>query len=549
MEKLAGIIALTIAVSILLIPAAAYEVEQFIENLNDEDATVRYNAVWALMEINDTKAVGPLIQALKDENATVRKTAALAFLTMPDSRAIEPLIQALKDEDSSVRENAAYALLAYNDPIAIDPLIDALKDNNSQVIHKAVWSLLSIGGDEAIDPLIQGLKMQGRTATITVGPSGCDYMSIQEAIDEADWGDIIEVQSGTYQENVDLNKPLALCGVGNPVINAGGKGSAITISTLYAILDGFTVTNVEDCGINVTGSWNIISSNNASSLGDAPGMVFYESDGNLIINNTANDCLEGLELYRSEHNELLSNTASHSKSSDFSGGISIIDSYENTIRKNILDDNVWYGIALAAYEPTPFENDTDQSGNEISDNMISGSENGILLLGSSKNIIQNNTVEHNQYGIKLITNSFDSTGNIICKNYLIDNQEDAFDEIDETIAATGAGPNKWDDGSVGNYYGNLKCIDGNDDGICDSQYSIPGGISVDRYPLAHSLIERAYQPTETLPSVIGQSGSNQEVLETGDPANRLNTLRDLLDAGLITQEDYDTKKAEILASL
>jgi nitrous oxidase accessory protein len=83
--------------------------------------------------------------------------------------------------------------------------------------------------------------------TYTVCPSGCDYASIQAAIEVADPSDTIEVQSGTYYENVDVNKTLILKGVdtgdGKPVVDAGGRGSAITLSANGITLDGFTVTN------------------------------------------------------------------------------------------------------------------------------------------------------------------------------------------------------------------------------------------------------------------------------------------------------------------
>ena len=49
-------------------------------------------------------------------------------------------------------------------------------------------------------------------ATHSVCPSGCDYTSIQAAIDAADPGDTIEVHSGTYNENVNVNKQLILMG-------------------------------------------------------------------------------------------------------------------------------------------------------------------------------------------------------------------------------------------------------------------------------------------------------------------------------------------------
>ena len=72
--------------------------------------SVREAAVETMKELNDTRAVEPLIQALKDEDSSVREGAAWALGSLGDTRAVDPLILALKDEDSQVRDNAAWAL-------------------------------------------------------------------------------------------------------------------------------------------------------------------------------------------------------------------------------------------------------------------------------------------------------------------------------------------------------------------------------------------------------------------------------------------------------
>ncbi len=46
----------------------------------------------------------------------------------------------------------------------------------------------------------------------TSGPPACDYQSIQEAMDTADEGDLIQVAEGIYNETVLLNKELTLEG-------------------------------------------------------------------------------------------------------------------------------------------------------------------------------------------------------------------------------------------------------------------------------------------------------------------------------------------------
>lgn len=58
-------------------------------------------------------------------------------------------------------------------------------------------------------------------STITVCASGCDYMTIQEAIDNAASGDVIDVAAGVYAEQLYVSKTLTLRGS-----NAGVEGNA-----------------------------------------------------------------------------------------------------------------------------------------------------------------------------------------------------------------------------------------------------------------------------------------------------------------------------------
>lgn len=105
---------------------------------------------------------------------------------------------------------------------------------------------------------------------ITVGPKDADYSRIQQAIDNCSQGDTIEVQSGVYRENLHISKTLALQGIdsgkGLPVVDAGGSGSVISITSNDSIVKGFNITGSGGCGcgnagIKVTSSNNIVQGN------------------------------------------------------------------------------------------------------------------------------------------------------------------------------------------------------------------------------------------------------------------------------------------------
>jgi HEAT repeat protein len=62
--------------ALMALPSAAEDVDKYIQNLNDPDASVRWTAASTLGSLGDIKAVDPLMVALKDESFKVRQAAA-----------------------------------------------------------------------------------------------------------------------------------------------------------------------------------------------------------------------------------------------------------------------------------------------------------------------------------------------------------------------------------------------------------------------------------------------------------------------------------------
>jgi parallel beta-helix repeat protein len=199
------------------------------------------------------------------------------------------------------------------------------------------------------------LAGSANAATLTVCHSECAYSSIQKAIKASSSGDTILVKSGTYFENVEVNKKLILRGIGNPVVDAGESGSAITLSADGTTLEGFTATGsgFEEAGINVTSRNNTLSGNNAS-----------------------NNAYSGISLSSSSKNTLNGNNANSNKYH----GIYLLDSSNNNILGNIANSNNNYGIDLES-----------SSSNTLSRNNASNNNNyGIYMDSSSNNKIYNN---------------------------------------------------------------------------------------------------------------------------------------------------------------
>lgn len=169
---------------------------------------------------------------------------------------------------------------------------------------------------------ILALSIAGaEAATITVGPEGCDHVSIQAAIEAASPGDVLVVAGGTYSENLVVDRPLVLQGAGNgtdrPIVDADGRGSAVTLVADGVRLEGFVLENggFGWAGIDVKSNYNQIRRN-----------LVTDNRWYGIFLDGANGCLI-------EENVVLNNKY----------GIWInLGSDDNRVQKNVLQDNENY---------------------------------------------------------------------------------------------------------------------------------------------------------------------------------------------------------------
>ncbi|WP_440954549.1 PGF-pre-PGF domain-containing protein [Methanosarcina sp. Mfa9] len=204
------------------------------------------------------------------------------------------------------------------------------------------------------------IELVAEDSLLYVNESG----SIQEAINAASPGDTIIVESGTYYENVDVNKTgIILRGMdtdsGLPVVNGTGGEFCIKLSEDNCTLEGFNVTDAEEVGIWVASSDNTISDNIVCSetygfYVDASGYDFFEgydpgleynASNNTFTDNTVYnngdsdyDCY-GIFLYKSGFNEFTGNMVSNDGNSDY-------DCYRIYLYEDC-DSNVFTGNTLS----------------------------------------------------------------------------------------------------------------------------------------------------------------------------------------------------------
>lgn len=322
----------------------------------------------------------------------------------------------------------------------------------------AIYSVSSVEAEGVVSTAREPITVPG------------NFPTIQEAVDAACPGDTIEVESGIYRENVDVYKSLTLRGVdtgpGMPIIDAGHWVSGITLYQDCVTLAGFIITN--------------------SSLGAG---VEVQSDCNIIFNNTiAGNSLNGLKIKGQRSGNIISEN--RITGNGFSGLAFDGEAIDNTILDNEISKNGFGGVSFTevALNNLVMGNNISANGfvgvqfkersreNYIVGNLITGNRfGGIDLLGNAScNLITGNLLIRNNFtGLSLSQNT---SCNLVFENYLLDNMKHG--------ATDGGFGNRWDNGTIGNYYSDFACEDKDGNGICDNLCGIYGGSGLDRYPLA-----------------------------------------------------------------
>jgi nitrous oxidase accessory protein len=213
------------------------------------------------------------------------------------------------------------------------------------------------------------------------------YPSFQALVDATEAGGLLSPPAGTYAGPVVISEPIVIDGRGEVTIDAGGKGSVVSLET-----DGATLKNLRLV-------------NSGESHNDVDSGVLVKGNFNVIKNNVIEDALFGIDLSQSESNIVRGN---HISSKDFDLGvrgdaIRLWYSFNNKITDNIIrnsrDTVVWYSkdnlIARNDARGGRYSLHFMYSQyNEVIGNYYANNSVGIFLMYSDSVVVKNNTITH-----------------------------------------------------------------------------------------------------------------------------------------------------------
>lgn len=233
---------------------------------------------------------------------------------------------------------------------------------------------------------------------------------LQQAIDQAPAGSVIELSRGLYAGNLTIKKPLTLRGVEDGVVIRGdGKQSVISVTSSNVTIERLIIEGsggehqTVDSGIEVKGANAVI-----------------------VRGNRIRDCLFGINFEQTnrstiEENSISSKNASLGLRGD---GIRLWYSHGNTIRRNVtkdVRDNVfWYSSSNTITKNVGYDSRYSlhfmyADHNEVSENEFQHNSVGIFLMFSLGSSVRNNLIANSTgpFGIGI---GMKDSSNILVEN-------------------------------------------------------------------------------------------------------------------------------------
>lgn len=325
--------------------------------------------------------------------------------------------------------------------------------------------------------------------------------AISETLAQAADGDTLRLGSGTYFENVVLDRPVILDGQGHATIDAQGTGTVVTVTSPGAVVQGLTVIgsgsshDTIDSGIKLTKTATGAQALDNVVLGNLYGIDIHGAKestvaGNRIegrLDHRMNDRGNGVYVWNAPGAVVQGNDVRYGRDGIF----------VNSSRKNIFRDNVFRELRFAVHFMYA-------NGSTVSGNVSIGNDLGYAIMFTKNvEVLNNVSIDDREHGIAFnYTNSSDIRDNYVrsaqqkCAFLYNSHKNDFsgnwFEGCGIGIHFTGSDRNRivgnsfianrtqvklvttnwyeWSEDGEGNYYSDNAAYDVNGDGISDAPY-------------------------------------------------------------------------------
>lgn len=374
------------------------------------------------------------------------------------------------------------------------------------------------------------------------------FQNINSAVAAADSGDVILISSGIYNEgNIIINKPISIEGHGKVIVDGLKQSDVFSVTCNHVSITGITICNSgrsdikEEAGISLNQSKfcsvqycillnnffgiycantasctfnnNEIINNTLTESSGGNGIHLWHCDSMIITNNVVKSCRDGIYFEFVSHSFISGNVSTlqlrygiHFMFSDhdeysnnifYNNGSGVAVMYSNHV--NIHNNTFYYNKGGAAYGIL-LKEITDS---HINSNLFEQNTNGIYMEGTSRCLLQKNTLRSNGWALRLLGDCADDT---LCLNNFFANTMDV-----------STNSNSSDHLFYRNYWDKYSGYDLNKDGFGDvfyhpvSLFSKLSEIVPNSVMLLHSfLIDLLEQAEALIPSITPDSFVDDE---------------------------------------
>ncbi len=259
---------------------------------------------------------------------------------------------------NNVQTNADATGCTFNGVLASTATLPQLFAIEDKIVHKIDIGLLGFVLVKANNDYVTPNSF---VSPVTTTPS------IQRGVDAASTGFTVNVASGSYNEDVAVNKQVTLLGAGYGSTSVsgpiGGPGATMQVTASNAVIDGFAITrdgnNTTDwnnAGLNSAGiaiqglAITAVEVRNCSLYGNRTGIDINNSNGHNIHNNLIDNNRTGM-IFRNQTDNM--NVQNNFITNNWTVGVLFLDASGGTnsplqqalnsaFNKNNISGN-WYG--------------------------------------------------------------------------------------------------------------------------------------------------------------------------------------------------------------